>query len=230
MHQYALKGIIPAGTGVNKPEQPVTDAESFLSTVNGWFANQRSARGGGAMDTYDTPVQDTYRERRYQWLSREEGTRQFAYDDKTGQQILPGQSPQGYATVGVGFNMDDSTSRARFGAALPGVPFDAVHNGQMPLNDAQIQKLFDFNVGETEAQVARTFQGTDLSEHQRLALVSLGFQRPAALPEVARAMSSGGVPAALSTMLRQPGSAGRRLREAALFVGPTDAPSVLANR
>jgi hypothetical protein len=205
----------------------VTDADSYINTVQGWFAQQRAVKGGGATDAYDTPVQDTYRERRYQALNREEGVRQFAYDDKTGQQVLPGQPVKGYATVGIGFNMDAPASRATWSAALPFVDFDAVRSGKTALNDAQIQKLFDASVGGTERLVADKFQGVDLSEHQRLALISLGYQRPAAISEVAEAYHAGGLPSAIVSMLSQPGSQGRRLREVSQFLGAADAPPLV---
>jgi hypothetical protein len=206
----------------------VTDADSYINTVQGWFAQQRAVKGGGATDAYDTPVQDTYRERRYQALNREEGVRQFAYDDKTGQQVLPGQPTKGYTTVGIGYNMDAQGAKDRFQAVLPGVDYDAVHNGKMSLNDAQTQRLFDATAGEVEALVSKHFDGTDLSEHQRLALVSVGYQRPAAIPEIAQAFHQAGIPGAIVSMLSQPGSQGRRIREVSQFLGAADAKDMVS--
>jgi GH24 family phage-related lysozyme (muramidase) len=229
LQSYSLQGLVPASLGVTKPSGgPISSASDLLDTVDSWFGQQRMTRGGPATDAIDTPVQDTYAARRYAFLSKEEGVRQWAYDDATSQRILPGQPARGNVTVGVGFNMDDPSSQARFASALPGVNFNAVRSGQQPLNDAQIRTLFDFNAQEAERIVANKLPGVDLNEHQRLALVSMAFNGPSLLGHhLIDAVTSGDQAAAVNAIRTSPGVRARRYREAGLYAGPVDAPNAL---
>lgn len=222
MNHYALKGLIPASTGVSAPSgvSNVTDANSYVEMLGGLMANQPT------LDPIDAPVQNTYRQRRYDFLSSEEGVRNFAYDDKTGQQIVPGQSAKGNVTVGVGFNMDDPSAKQRFAAALPGVDFDAVHNGQQQLTDPQVQRLFDANIRDTEALINQQLAGRNIPEHQRIALVSLAFNNPSIAKQVMASLPAGNA-ATIASILTSAGSSTRRVREAAMFAGPAEADTTV---
>lgn len=226
LHSYALAGLVPPSLGISKSSgEPISSSGDLLDVIDGWFAQQRQFKGGASTDTLDTPVGDTYAARRRAWLSHEEGVREWAYDDQNGQRVLPGQKAGGNVTVGIGFNMDDPSSRSRFAAALPGIDFDAIRSGRQPLNQAQIDQLFDKDVQGFEKIVDDRVGGANLNEHQRLALLSMAYNGPSLLgPNVVNAVLSGHGAQAIRSA---GGNAARRYREAGLFAGPVDAPRVL---
>jgi len=236
MTNMAGKGLVPSSVGVTKStsDGPISDPEDILNNVFRFMGKQKDRQGGAALDASDTPVQDSYRQRRYDFISREEGNRQWAYDDATSRRITDVAQKQGYVTVGVGFNMDRPGARDTFTKALGPVDFDAVYSGKASLTPSQVQKLFDYTSQEAEAYVARKFQGVNITEHQRLALVSLAFNNPSLVgPKLTAAVTGGDTKAALAEILynsnrtQHKGLASRRYREAAMFAGSMDATKFL---
>ena len=230
------KGMAPPSLGVTKSpsDAPIRSATDLLSNVQKWTAMQREVQGGSALDPNDAPVENTYRTRRFDFISREEGMREFAYDDATGKRVTDPSQKSGLIHVGVGFNMEKPGAREIFSKALPGVDFDAVFHGRQAINTAQANRLFDYEAQEAEKIVAQKFKGVDLQEHQRLALVSLAFNSPALIgPKLTAAVRSGNWKSATDEILFNSnrtgnrGLAGRRHREASLFAGPSIAASVL---
>ena len=120
-----------------------------------------------------------YKLRRYEIIASEEAERVLAYDDATGKTVTDPAKKVGFITVGVGFNMDRPDARTVFARAVPGVSFDLVYGGKLALTRPQMQSLFDYTVQEAESVVSQKFTGVRLTDDQRIALVSMAFNRPA---------------------------------------------------
>lgn len=226
MRSYQEQDNAPAGLGVNRPmfDRPIRNAEDIFAAFDGAFAQQRVTQGGRAMDTPMTATGDTYEGRRNNRLRQEEGVRYAAYDDKTGRPVQPGQPLVGKATVGVGFNMDQPDGRKLWTEAFRGngPDFDKVRSGEVRLNDGQVDTLLSHMANRTEDYINRFFPGVPLRDHQRQALVSLGYYGPALLRGVAEAYRTGGPQAAAEVIRRGDGKSlvsTRRAREAQLFAG-----------
>jgi GH24 family phage-related lysozyme (muramidase) len=236
LSNMSQKGLVPSNLGVTRPAaaRPVASAMDIFDNMNGWIGQQKERQGGAAFDMTDTPVDQTYRARRFEFISKEEGTRDFAYDDATGKRITDPAKKTGYATVGVGFNMDRPEAKQIMEKALGPVDFEAIRSGKAKLNQVQIQKLFDHTSQEAEEFVQRKFKGFDLKEHQRIALVSLAFNGPSLIgPKLVAAVKAGDWKAAMHEILnnsnakKNKGLASRRYREAAQFAGDMEAKNVL---
>lgn len=225
------RGLVSPSVGVTKPPSatPIATAEDFMGAMDTILKDARVKKGGAAYDGFDTPVEDTYRQRRYDFISREEGVRDFAYDDKTGKRVTDPAAKQGNITIGVGYNMDRGDGKEMFSKLFPDLNYDEVYSGKARLNAAQTQRLFDQTIQEAEHHVAAKLQGVDLPEHQRLALVSMAFNNPSLIgPKLVDAIRRGDQEAAVNEILfnsnrsASRGLASRRYREAAMFMGPTN--------
>lgn len=221
------KGRVPSSVGQNRPIPQFENSKDAITFVSSLWDEQRDNLGGHALDSFTTPVGDTYRDRRFKFLSDLEGIREKAYDDKTGKPITDPAKKQGLATVGLGFNMDRPGARDTFAKVLPGVNFDAIYSGKASLNSNQVRVLFDHTIDEAEKHVATKFRGVPISEQQRLTLVSLAFNNPSLIgPKLTEAVKKGDTQSALNEILhnsnkgRVRGLGSRRWREAFLFAGP----------
>lgn len=222
-------GGAPASLGITRPGPDIRTGADMLSAMDGWKAEQTALYGGRGHDMADTKAEGSYSERRWQFLSAEEGSRAVAYDDATGKPIRPGTEKKGLATIGVGFNMDRPEARKIMNAALgiTDAQFDKLKAGEDALEPVEIRKLFEHTADEAEAAVVAKLKGVPLREHQRLALTSLAFNSPKLLgPKITQAVASrnwGGAVAEIldgSNAKRIKGLGARRWREASMFAGP----------
>ena len=188
------------------------------------------------MDTLTTAPEDTYKQRRFDFISELEGTRTRAYDDSTGRPVNPAERPNGNVTVGVGFNMDAEGNRDQFKQTLglTDKDFDEVYNGRRRLSADQVRRLFDATSVEAESIVADRFKDVDLTDHQRLALVSLAFNNPELVgPKLVDAVKAGKGDLAIKEILfnsnrkNMRALAARRYREASMFAGAVEAKATL---
>lgn len=224
-----IRGFVPPSTGLTRPayDKPIVSADDLFGQVDSWADQNTIRKGGAAFDMLDTPTAESYGARRYDFISREEGVRYRAYDDKTGRNITDPSQKKGLVTVGVGFNMERPESRKIFEEVLgKDADFDSVFSGRKSLTPTQVRKLFDYNIREAEDFVANRFKGVPLKEHQRLALVSIAFNNPSLIgpittERVRKGDVNGTIQAILSGMNRSKvkGLASRRWREAEMFAG-----------
>lgn len=226
--QQSLGGA-PASIGITRPMPDIRTAADLMGAVGGWKDEQTAIYGGKGNDMADTKTEDSYSERRWQFLSAEEGSRAVAYDDATGRPIKPGSPAKGLTTIGVGFNMDRPDARKVMGEALgiTGAQFDKLKAGEDALEPVEIRKLFEHTADEAEGLVNAKLKGIPLREHQRLALTSLAFNSPKLLgPKITEAVSTrnwGGAVAEIldgSNAKNRKSVATRRWREASMFAGP----------
>lgn len=205
-----------------------------MSALEPMFSAQRKRRRGAAFDTMETPVNATYRQRRFDFLKRHEAARTLAYDDATGKPVTQGPV-KGNVTVGIGFNMarPDAAEVFERATGLDRSAFEAVKSGKRPLNQTEIRRLFDVTIQEAEDIVSQRI-GDDLPEHERLTAVSMAFNGPSLIgPKFTAAMKRGDRKAALHEILYNsnakgiPGLHNRRYAEARMFAGPADADAVV---
>jgi GH24 family phage-related lysozyme (muramidase) len=236
-HRRQVGTVVPS-TGITKPynRDSVSSVDDVFALADQWARDNKQRRGGSSFDMPLSPPTDTYRQRRYEFLSREEGIRTRAYDDATGLPVAEGEKVMGNVTVGIGFNMDREDARDVFKAAtgLNDEDFDAVYKGKQRLSQEHIRKLFDYTALEAEKIVENKFKDSNISEHQRLALVSLAFNNPKLIgPNLTELIRKGDMAGARDEILfasnakKDRGIAGRRYREAAMFVGSLDADAAL---
>lgn len=219
-------GRLPITIGVTRPMPKIENAIDSHRAMEMWADEQKSVMGGYAADGRDTKVEDSYSQRRWDFLSKEEAIRESAYDDATGKPV--NGTPRGNVTVGVGFNLERADAPAVLNRVLGFTPQQTAQlkAGKTGLSPAQIRKLFDYTADEAEARVERVFKGIPLREHQRLALVSMAFNGPQTVgPRLADAMRRGDTKAALREVLNNSGAVadprlkGRRAREALMLLG-----------
>lgn len=209
---------LPASMGTNKPlfDSPPQTAGQVLDLIEGGFRQQRGMQGGFATDTPTTDVASGYDARRRQMLTSFEGLRQTAYADGR------------YPSVGIGFNMNPDADHKgawdrAFGSGPDAPDWNAVASGRQPLSQEQSRKLFDATIPVYEGIVNRTFSGVDLSEHQRLALVSLAYNGPSMLQPLVDPIRRGDF-ATAADLIRNgvdsnPARASRRRTESQIFAG-----------
>lgn len=219
-------GRAPQSIGVTRPMPPIETPIDSHRAMESWEAEQSLTYGGYGADARDTKASDSYSQRRWDFLSKEEAIRESAYDDATGKAVAG--SAKGNVTVGVGFNMERPDAPSVFKKVLGFTQsqFDQLKAGKTGLSPTQIRKLFDYTADEAEARVARVFQGVPLREHQRLALVSMAFNGPQTIgPRLAAAVRSGDAKAMITEVLHNSGAGsdprlkGRRQREALMLMG-----------
>jgi GH24 family phage-related lysozyme (muramidase) len=232
MRRMQQRGLVSATAGITTPLPQANNPDDLVRIVNRYRTAHATA--GGGYDAQGTPAQDTYSERRYQFLSREEGVREIAYDDATGKPVKVAK--KGNATIGVGFNLERKDAPQVMEKVL-GVNqqrFQAIKNGEAGLTPVEIRKLFEFSAAEAEAHVGRTLKGIPMREHQRLALVSLAFNAKELIgPKLRTALESMDPRAAINEILHNSGATknprlrSRRYREAHLFAGYASNPKQL---
>ena len=225
-----------AGISSGAARGKVQTAEEVMLIMDGIDKDHRAAMGGFASNTTETHPDDTYQQRRFDFLSSEEGTRTRAYDDATGQPLRKGRKVKGNVTIGIGFNMEAKGARDTFAMAtgLTDEDFNAAKKGNLVLSREQVRGLFDETASQAERFVHNKFKGVNLMEHERLALVSMAFNSRSLIgPNLESFVRTGKIPAARDEILFKSnlrlkrGVAGRRYREAAMFVGPGIAESNL---
>jgi GH24 family phage-related lysozyme (muramidase) len=211
---------------------PVTTPEGVVKAIEGMNQAQQDVKGPAALDP-------SYTKRRQDFIAQSEGNRIRAYDDVTGRHVVPGRKTLGKVTVGIGFNMEQAGAMDIFKQAtgLSALEFEAVAFGRKSLTPPQIQRLFEVTVKIAEKFISDTFPGVSLTQHQRLALVSLAFNNPDKLigPMLKAQVREGRWDDAIAEILyrsnggksRSEGIAARRYREGAMFMGPARASAEL---
>lgn len=222
------RGDASPSYGVTKPLPTVSTPSDLFEGLRSARGQLQTQRGGLPVEANGTPTDDSYVQRRFDFIAGEEATRRYAYDDKTGKQVVAGIPKAGNITVGIGFNMDRPDARAVMAKAI-GVgdkDFDEIYGGRKALTDLQVRKLFDYNANEAEQIVASRIKGVNLRDHQRLALVSMAFNGPSLIgPKITAAIQSGKWKDAVDEILHNSnrknirGLATRRWREAFMFNG-----------
>lgn len=102
------------------------------------------------------------------WIERWEGRRQQVYLDSAD-----------HPTIGVGFNLDRSDAPQKIKAL--GLDYSAVREGQVTLNDAQIDQLFDADVDRAIADASRIVSNfKTISENKQKVVVDMVFNLGAA--------------------------------------------------
>jgi GH24 family phage-related lysozyme (muramidase) len=92
-----------------------------------------------------------------------EGVRNAAYDDATGKPITKSSGKRGNVTVGVGFNMDDQTSRELWERAEIKEDFDSVYSGSQKLSKESVDKLLQTSLAVSEDTVNKLVE--DINSH-----------------------------------------------------------------
>ena len=213
----ADRDLVDPSFGTLRPLPSVYDEDTFTMAVEALLSNQRQRQGGAALDTPQTPMGDRYADRRFRSLESFEGNRATVYQDH-----------KGFRTVGVGFNMDAHGAREAWRAAgLPDTDFDATRDGRREMNPSEVRALADVTMERAERVVVQRLQGADLSEPQRLAMVSLAFNGPALLgPRLVSAVREGRHQDVVNEILYNSGTqsdptrgvAVRRYHEAEMYV------------
>lgn len=232
------RGTAPPSAGITSPlnRDSINSFEDVLGLTQGFRQTMRDRQGGHGLDGRDTMINDSYTTRRYEFLAESEGVRYRAYDDATGQPLdadNPG-AKEGLSTIGIGFNMDRPEARAIYRRATGRNNFDAVRSGRAKITEEDAKRLFEITIQDAEDFVRNRFQGVQLTEHQRLALVSLAFNNPALIgPNLTSMVREGRWNEARDEILyrsnraQNRGIATRRFREAMMFVGTSDAQEAL---
>ena len=233
--EYSIRNLqqhdlVPKSMGTNQPmfSGPINSPEDVTNAIENAFTAQRQAQGGHAVDSPYTPADQTYGAQRRAFIGREEGNYLYAYDDKTGLPVTRGPV-QGATTVGIGFNMDQSDGRKMWAATFAGQPdapdFDAVRSGKAQVTQAQANALFDHEINSyIEPLLDRKLgpAAANLTNNQRLSLVSMMYQNPSLINTVGPHIVAGDYSAAQAAIKAGTGNpvlAGRRSREAQLFAG-----------
>jgi GH24 family phage-related lysozyme (muramidase) len=222
-------GTVAPSVGVARPLflDKVQSIKDALSLGDRLSRESKDRLGAFGKEPRLTAASDSYRDQRWKFVSGEEGFRTRAYDDATGEPRRPGTPKKGFVTVGVGFNLDRPDARKVWEKAGIEADFQKVYNGEARLNEDQVRRLFEVTINEAESIVQNRFKGTDLQEHERLALVSLAFNNPSLIgPNLTRMVREGNKKGAIEGILyfsnkkKHRGLASRRYREAKMFGGP----------
>jgi GH24 family phage-related lysozyme (muramidase) len=229
-------GTVAPSVGVTRPLflDKIQSIKDALALGDRLALEQKDRKGALGKEPLLTASQDGYRQKRYEFISGEEGFRTRAYDDSDGAPRRRGTPKSGNVTVGVGFNMDRPDARQVWAKAGIEADFDRVYNGEQRITEDQVRTLFEYTVSEAEDFVQNRFRGTDLQEHERLALVSLAFNNPSLVgPNLTQMIKIGDRKAAIEGILyhsnrkKHRGLASRRWREARMFAGPLNTNSAI---
>lgn len=108
------------------------------------------------------------------WITRWEGRRAVAYDDKTGKAIVPGMTVEGNPTIGVGLNL--LTAQAQAAIRALGLDYNKVLTGAGSLTDEQIDYCLTGSINSAIA-TARVLVPTFnyLPDDPALVLTDLAF-------------------------------------------------------
>lgn len=120
---------------------------------------------------------EMYERRRWEWFVEEEGKGKpnklgYVYDDS--------HKPDPHRTVGIGFDMDQASSRKEwhnaFGENAP--DFDEVRNGNRALTETEMEKLFNHSISKREQRLIHDIGKENwqkLKPNERLALESANY-------------------------------------------------------
>ena len=166
---------------------------------------------------------EDYATRRYNFVSEVEGNKLKSYRDTSGKR-----------TVGVGFNMDAPGAESRFIEATgkDSQYFREVYNERANITQDESRKLFDVSIADAESVVDSRLGSADLSENQRISMVSMAYNSPSLLgPNLTAAANSGNDAAVRDEILYRSnggnikGIANRRYKEAALWSSGNGIPA-----
>ncbi|SFZ81656.1 Phage-related lysozyme (muramidase), GH24 family [Devosia enhydra] len=218
------EGLIPMSAGITKP---VRVAESFHDIAGEAMAQMDSASaqfGTRAFDRYGSST-ETYTASRFAMIASLESISTKSYPDAGGR------------SVGLGFYMDKEGARDVWSRAFGNtVSFDAVYSGKSTITTAQAKHLFDNDILYYEKVVDRALGGTAVTQNQRLALVSVAYNAPKRLSDLAPVLRSGdnaAITAALLTQTFNPNHSQveaikqRRYIETSMFNGTADAAKLM---
>lgn len=157
------KGKLESTFGVTKTwrDKP-TSAESLIDSIFGGTSKTKLNRGGKPLLSNTTPADLTYQTARIAFMQKHEGVRDRVYGDE-----------EGTPTVGIGLNLNEKWVQDLF--RKHGIDHVEVRKGKRKLTPEQIEATFNDAVEVAERIVSRTFPKTDLTQDQRLVLVSLAF-------------------------------------------------------
>jgi GH24 family phage-related lysozyme (muramidase) len=208
------RGEVAKTEGVTKPVKipEPKEGQTVFDAIEGWF---KSLRSNQVKTKGLSEVSPGYRKSRYDFLREHEGFRNAVYKDHKGKR-----------TVGIGFNMDATGAKDRFEKALPSVDFKEVYHGDRKLSDAEVNTLFEKTITEYEKIMDTKLGDVDLTEHQRVALLSMVFNNPSLLgPNLTKFVKDGDLNKAMEEILFKSnasshrGLQNRRVREAQFFMG-----------
>jgi len=224
--RFRRAGAVPMTSEVTRILPPPATGADLLANVQSEVTRAYVTEGPRFLDRHSTSSEDTYRSRRFDFISGQEGINLTAYDDRTGKRVTNGPV-QGNVTVGVGFNMDRSGARETWKAVFgDNVSFDDVRSGKTSLSNDQAKALFEHDMMYFEGVVSKAAGGRALTENQRLALVSIAYNTPSRVAGWANVIQSGDDQALTQEILYNSfakdhplskGLQSRRYREAALF-------------
>ncbi|WPH18231.1 glycoside hydrolase family protein [Variovorax paradoxus] len=139
--------------------------------------------------------------------------------------VKEGHGSSEEVAVGYGWNMQRKDTKSVF-ANIPGMSpadTDSVFNGKKSIDQAQAGKLRDYAIMEVNNSIERELKDSPLRDHQRAALVSIGYNlgfgglRSTGIPA---AIKAGKPEAEIAQMiLAIPSNKARRRVEAAAFLG-----------
>lgn len=233
-----FRGMLPATAGVTNTElMNVRDARDIMLFVDNQLERGVQQQGYRFIDRHAASYDQTYRSRRQQLLVNAEAMHLRAYDDRTGSNMQPGVSAEGYVTVGIGFNMDRAGAQDTWTEVFgeDGPDFQEVYSGQAQISQAQAQRLFDHDMLYFENVVMDAADGRTLPEHQHLALLSVGYNSPRSIDEMRDDIAEGNHANVIHAILydsynpNHPQAAAirsRRYQEARLYAG--DDPALRA--
>lgn len=163
----ADRGIVADSIGTRETDIPqgieqiiesIPEEERIMDPLN------KESREVSNNLVYESEHEDLDYERLYQDLKRHEGVRKTAYDDTDGK------------SIGVGFNLEGS--RAIEEIESLGLNYNSVYNGNIELNEKQIDKLLENSVNVAVSD-AKTYIGRDcwddVDEEAKEVIVSMAY-------------------------------------------------------
>jgi lysozyme len=109
-----------------------------------------------------------------QWITRWEGTKYNAYDDKTGKTIVPNVPILGNPTIGVGFNL--RVLNARDLLTQVGADYDSIISGRASLTPDQVDQILLADINIALTSVKSMFPEFDsYPEDKQLVLIDIVF-------------------------------------------------------
>jgi len=217
---YERQGMISSTKNLTTFEN-VQDYEDPSKYVDDLYHEAAERHGWSVHDTKDR----AYKQERFEFISGLEGYRRQVYKDT-----------KGIATIGYGFNLEDPANRrlAKNVLNINDSEYSKLVTGKRSISKDEAQVLFDAAVAEAEKQVRSKTKGLKLSKHEHLALVSMAYNNPSLLGrDLMKALKQKDREAAIHEILyksnrsKSEGLAHRRYMEASMFVGMSDAKSVL---
>lgn len=204
-------GLLPPTEGLTRPAlTDGNDTGSFFKDVTNKVTNYAGVKA------FDNNT-DKYEERRFKFITAEEGYRDTSYKDSLGR-----------STIGYGFNLDDPGNRNTAMNVLKLTPtqFEDIRTGKQAISQRDARVLFESAVGSAEKVINQRIGDVPLRANQRLALVSMAYNHPNLIgPKITKALKEGNIDGVLSEIRTNSnkyqigGIQSRREREARLFTG-----------